>query len=45
MKVTRWLGLVLRPKEKRKAHNVLGENPEATSPLASVGIGESLTLN
>jgi len=29
LKVTRWLGYVLRLKEKRKAHNVLGENPEA----------------
>jgi len=40
LKVTRRLGHVLRSKEKRKAHNVLGENPEAKRPLASLGIGD-----
>ena len=45
MKVTIWLGRVLHPKEKRKAHNVLDENPEVRRPLASLDIGKSLILN
>ena len=43
--VTRCLGHVLRPKEKSKAHNVLGENPEAKRSLARLGTGYSLILN
>ena len=44
MKVKRWLEHVLRPKEKKKAHNALGENQEVTRPLVSLGIAESLIL-
>jgi hypothetical protein len=45
LKVTRWLGHVLLPNKKRKAHNVLGENPEVKRPLASLGMDDSLILN